>query len=188
VNEEDGRRKRPPSRQMALKLLSQAGCSESVIEHCKAVAAAATEMAKACRERGLEVDLELVEIGALLHDIGRARTHSVHHARAGVEIAKSLNLPEAVVSIIDRHVGGGITVDEAARIGWEPKSYVPQTLEERLVSYADLTVARSRRIPFDKTIERFSKELPPVSIDAMRKLHEDITALLRDCDADSHAA
>ena len=173
---------------MALKLLSQAGCSKGVIKHCKAVAAAATALAEVCRKKGIEVDLQLVEIGALLHDIGRSRTHGVHHARAGVEIAKSLNLPEPVVSIIDRHVGGGITADEAARIGWEPKSYVPQTLEEKLVSYADLTVARSKSIPFIKTIERFSKELPPTSIDAMKKLHEDITALLRDCDADSHAA
>lgn len=188
MNEQERRQELLPSRQMALKLLFKVGCSRSVIRHCKAVAAVATGIAEACRKKGLNVDVKLVEIGALLHDIGRSKTHSVHHAMAGVEIARSLNLPEPIVSIIERHVGGGITVEEAKRIGWQPKSYIPQTLEEKIVSYADLLIERSRRVPIKKTIERFSKELPPSSIKGMRRLHEEITSLIGDCNADSHAA
>jgi uncharacterized protein len=56
-----------------------------VIKHCEAVAELAVEIAKACKEKGLNVNLELVEIGALLHDIGRSKTHSVHHAMAGAK-------------------------------------------------------------------------------------------------------
>ncbi len=189
MNEPQRRRQeRLPSRKMALKLLSEVGCSRSVIKHCEAVAAVATEIAEAGRKRGLTVDIQLVEIGALLHDIGRSKTHSVHHAIAGVEIARSLNLPESLVSIIERHVGGGVTAKEAERIGWQPRSYVPQTLEEKIVSYADLLIEHSRRVSIEKTIKRFSKELPPSSIEGMRRLHEEITSLIGDCDAHNHVS
>lgn len=185
---EQRRQERLPSKQMALRLLSQVGCSRSVIKHCRAVAALATEIAEACKRKGVNVDVKLVEIGALLHDIGRSKTHSVHHAMAGVKIARSLDLPEPIVSIIEHHVGGGISVEEAKRIGWHPKSYVPQTLEEKIVSYADLLIEGSRRVPIEKTIKRFSKELPPSSIEGMRRLHEEISSLLGDCSADSNIA
>jgi uncharacterized protein len=187
VNERK-REHRLPSRQQALNLLAQAGCSGGVIRHCKAVAALATELAKECRETGCDVDVELVELGALLHDIGRSKTHSVHHVVAGVEIAEALNLPKSVVSIIACHVGGGITREEAKRMGWKPRSYIPQTLEEKIVSYADLLIERSRRVPIEKTLKRFSRTLPPDAIGRMRKLHEEVQSLLRDCDANTHVA
>ena len=106
-----------PSREQALQFLRQSGCSRNVMKHCEAVAELAVEIATACKERGLKVNSELVEIGALLHDIGRAKTHSVHHAIIGAEIAESLGLPKTVISIIKRHVGGGITAREAKKLG-----------------------------------------------------------------------
>jgi len=103
----------------------------------EAVSKLAVEIAEKCRKKGYDVNLELVEIGALLHDIGRAKTHTVHHAITGAEIARSLDLPEPVISIIKRHVGGGITQKEAKKLGWPKDIYTPQTLEEKIVSYAD---------------------------------------------------
>jgi uncharacterized protein len=171
---------------MALKLLSENGCSRTVINHCKAVEKVAMEIAEACKKRGLDVDVKLVQIGALLHDIGRSKTHSVHHAIIGAEIARSLNLPEEVVSIIERHVGGGITTEEAENLGWPAKSYVPETLEEKIVAYADKLIEGSKKVSIDQTIKKFSKKLPPSSINGMRKLHEEIILLIGDFDADSH--
>ncbi|MBN1357590.1 HDIG domain-containing protein, partial [Candidatus Bathyarchaeota archaeon] len=81
-----------PSSEAALKLLSECGCSKRVVNHCKAVSALAVRFARACENKGLTVDVNLVEAGALLHDIGRSKTHDVTHAVVGVEIAKSLNL------------------------------------------------------------------------------------------------
>jgi uncharacterized protein len=45
-----------------------------------AVSALAVKFAEACKKRGLKVDVELVEVGALLHDIGRSKTHDVNHS------------------------------------------------------------------------------------------------------------
>jgi uncharacterized protein len=170
-----------PSREQALQILRQSGCLNNVIKHCEAVAEIAIEIAKACKENGLEVDLGLVETGALLHDIGRARTHSVHHAVIGAEIAKSFGLPEPVISIIKRHVGGGITAREARKLGWPRDIYVPQTLEEKIVSYADKLIEGSQRVPIEKTVENLSRELPSSSIARIRRLHREMLALIGDC-------
>ena len=170
-----------PSREQALQFLRQSGCSNNVIKHCKAVAEIAVEIAKACEEKGLKVDLELVETGALLHDIGRAKTHSVHHAIIGAQIAEELGLSESVILIIKRHVGGGITAKEARKLGWPKGIYVPQTLEEKIVSYADKLIEGAQRVPIEKTIENFSRELPPPAIARIRRLHEEMSALIGDC-------
>ena len=170
-----------PSREQALQFLRQSGCLRNVIKHCEAVAELAVEIANACKERGLEVDSELVEIGALLHDIGRAKTHSVHHAVKGAEIAESLGLPKTVISIIKRHVGGGITVREAKKLGWPMDIYVPQTIEEKIVSYADKLIEGSQRVPIERTIENLSRELPPSSIAGIRRLHLEMLTLIGDC-------
>jgi len=173
---------------MAMKLLSESGCSRRVINHCRAVEKVATKIAEACKKRGLDVDVKLVQVGALLHDIGRSKTHGVDHAIVGAEIARSLNLPEAVISIIERHVGGGITTEEAKNLGWLVKSYVPETLEEKIVSYADKLIEGSKRVSIEQTIRKFSKKLPLSSIAGMRKLHEEITSLIGDFDANRHVA
>jgi uncharacterized protein len=170
-----------PSREQALQFLRQSGCSRNVINHCEAVAELAIEIAKTCKEIGLDVNLELVEAGALLHDVGRSKTHSVHHAVIGAKIARSVSLPEPVISIIKRHVGGGITASEAKKLGWPKDIYVPQTLEEKIVSYADKLIEGSRRVPIERAIKNFSKELPPSAVARIRILHEEMLALIGDC-------
>jgi len=179
-----------PSSQMALRLLSESGCSESVIAHCKAVSALAVKFAEACEKKGLSVDVDLVEVGALLHDIGRSKTHGVNHAIVGVEIAESLNLPESIVFIIERHVGGGITADEAKELGWPVKDYFPTTLEEKLVAYADKLIEGLRVVPIERTLEKFSRELGEnhPAIDRVIRLHEELFPLIGDLNADSHSA
>lgn len=179
---------RLPSKQEALNLLSKAGCSREVINHCKAVAALAVQIAKACERKRLNVDVELVQIGALLHDIGRYKTHSIHHVIAGAEIAKSFKLPSSIVSIIERHVGGGISIEEAKKLGWPAKSYLPKTLEEKIVTYADKLIEGSRRAPIERVIEKLSRELGEKhpSIRRTKKLHQEFSSLIGDLDVGRH--
>jgi uncharacterized protein len=152
-----------------------------VVRHCEAVANLSRELAECCAQKGLNVDLELVEIGALLHDIGRSKTHTVHHAIAGAIIGKKLGLPESVLAIIKRHVGGGISTREAKKLGWPKDVYVPQTLEEKIVSYADKLVEGSHQVPIEKTIETFAHELPPSAVERVRKLADEMLNLIGDC-------
>ena len=174
---------RLPSSEQALQLLFQSGCSKGVIRHCKKVAELALEIGEECKRKGIDVDLKLVEIGALLHDIGRSKTHSVHHAVVGAEIATSLGLPQPVISIIKRHVGGGITPKEAKRLGWPKDIYVPQTMEEKIVLFADKLIDGPRRVPIERTIKKFrsDKRVPPSSITRLQKLHMEMLDLIGDC-------
>jgi uncharacterized protein len=171
-----------PTREQALRFLVERGCRENVVRHVEAVSALAVEIAEACRKKGYNVDVHLVEVGGLLHDIGRAKTHSVHHAVLGANIARSLGLPEPVISIIKRHVGGGITAREARKLGWPKDVYVPLTLEEKIVSYADKLIEGSRRVPIEVTIEELSKDLPPTAIERLWKLHEEMLVLVGNCE------
>jgi len=181
--------RRLPTKKEALSFLVKAGCSPGVIRHAKTVAALAVEIAEACRKKGLEVDIQLVETGALLHDIGRSKTHSVNHVIAGVEIAKSLGLPDSVVSIIERHAGSGISKDEAKKLGWPVKDYVPQTLEEKIVTYSDKLIEGLKRVPIERVLEKFLRDdLPQSSILRMEQLHEEFSPVLRDLDADDSAS
>jgi len=169
-----------PSREQALHLLFENGCSAKVINHCKAVTKLALETANVLKEKGFKIDSELVDVGALLHDIGRSKTHSVNHAVVGAEIAKAAGLPDPVVSIIKRHVGGGITPSEAKKLGWPKDVYVPTTLEEKIVSYADKLIENSRRAPIDVTIEKLSGELEYDAAERVRTLYAEITGLIGD--------
>ncbi|MBE3116758.1 HDIG domain-containing protein [Candidatus Bathyarchaeota archaeon] len=168
-----------PSREQAIEILRKNQCSTRVINHCQAVAALAVELAKQLETKNCKVDLELVEIGALLHDLGRSKTHTVDHAIVGAKIAESLELPQPVISIIKRHVGAGITAQEAQWLGWPKDVYVPATLEEKIVSYADKLIDGSRKVPIDLTIKQLQMDQKSDAAERVRKLHEEITSLLR---------
>jgi uncharacterized protein len=172
--------KQLPTRDKALNLLEKSGCPPEVVKHTKAVATLAVKIAETCQKNGLKVDIRLVEIGALLHDIGRSKTHSVHHVLEGVKIAKSFGLPAPVVSIIERHAGSGISKDEAQRLGWPVKDYIPETLEERIVSYADKLIEGLKIVSIKRVLEKFSWDnLPQSSIQRMKRLHEEFSPLLK---------
>jgi uncharacterized protein len=167
-----------PSREQALQLLRDNHCSPNVIKHCKAVAELALETAEKCKENGLNVNLELVEIGALLHDIGRSKTHSVHHAVVGAEILTAAGLPEPVISIVKRHVGGGITPAEAVQLGWPKDVYAPVTVEEKIVSYADKLIVKAKRVPIEGTIAELADEGRHEAVERVLALHKEIAGLI----------
>lgn len=171
---------RLPTRAEALDFLVKAGCSKSVIEHCKTVSGFAVKIARAFRVSGFNVDVWLVEVGALLHDIGRSRTHSVDHGLEGGEIARSLRFRRSVIRIIERHVGGGIPKEEARKLGWPFKDYLPQTWEEKIVCYADKRVEGLRIVPMSRAIKTYVASLGRnhPAIDRIRMLHEEIVAVV----------
>jgi len=144
------------------------------------VAKVATRLAKQLISKGYDVDIRLVETGALLHDIGRCRSHDIYHVSKGVEIARELGLPESVINIIERHVGGGIPDDEARELGLPKGHYVPETLEEKIVTYADKLIDGRREVTIEATIQEFADKLGKdhPSIKRLKNLDAEMKALL----------
>ncbi len=169
-----------PTREQAIELLRKNNCPPQIISHCQSVADIAMEIANQLKRRGVKVDLQLIEAGALLHDIGRSKTNSVDHGLAGSQIAESEGLPLAVGQIVKTHVGGGFTVEEAAGFGWPKGVYTPLTLEEKIVSYADKLVDNSKRgrVPIEVEVRRLRAAGHEDAAERVRKLHEEITLLL----------
>jgi uncharacterized protein len=170
-----------PSENEAISLLTKAGCSPDVVRHCKAVADLATNVAKKIAGTGIAVDVNLVHIGALLHDIGRARTHSIEHGVVGANIARSLHLPTSIIRIIERHIGSGMTAAEAAQLGLPKRSFLPRSLEEKIVVYADKMIAGHQELGFAEALTAFSMGLGRVlgspAINRLKDLHSELASL-----------
>ncbi|MEM3736809.1 MAG: HDIG domain-containing protein [Candidatus Bathyarchaeia archaeon] len=148
-----------PSRCEALNILKEAGCSTEIIEHAKKVADFALKIAEGLRRQGLNINPHLIEVGAILHDIGRSRTHGADHGYCGGTIACALGLPKEVVNIIERHVGAGISAEEASALGLPNRDFIPETLEEKIVAYADKRIKGDRIVNCDEALEDFARSL-----------------------------
>ena len=151
-------------------VLVKAGCSAEVIAHCVKVSETALSIA---HRVNITLNRELVRLGGMLHDIGRSRTHDIDHAVAGVEIVRGLGYSDALVNIIERHIGAGITAAEAERLGLPRKDYLPLTPEEQIVSYADNLISGVREMPYHEALDRFKRILGPdhEGVDLFRKQH-----------------
>ena len=149
-----------PDKEQALKIHSKLGSSETVISHCEAVAEIANSLAESFEEKGIPVDSKSIYAAALLHDIGRNRTHSIKHGYVGAQIALENGVDEKVAEIISRHVGAGITPEEAPDLGLPPdRSYIPETLEEKIVCFADKVVGpNGQPVPLEVEIEKFKRK------------------------------
>lgn len=152
---------------MELELLEKENTPPNVINHCKAVCRKAMEIASNFED----ADKDLIRKGALLHDIGRSKTHGITHAIEGVEIAKKYGYPQDVLNIIERHIGAGITETEAVKLGLPKKSYLPQTLEEKIVAHADNLVSGSEEVTLDFVIEKWKRRIED-SDDNIKRLIE----------------
>ncbi len=168
------------SRVRAIRILEEAGCAPNVIEHCKTVASLAIEIAEKIRANGKEVDLRLVETGALLHDLGRCRTHGISHAVEGFGLARELGLDPRHAEIIKRHIGAGISEEEAGEIGLPADDYFPRSLEEKIVAHADNLVRGTKRITIEERTARMrKKQIGEEVIRRVEKLAEEIEEISR---------
>ncbi|MBI5599637.1 MAG: HDIG domain-containing protein [Deltaproteobacteria bacterium] len=118
-------------------LLRKAGVPEDDIKHCLKVAEKALEIALRT-DAGL--DMETIGRGALFHDLGKAVTHDIEHGMIGADMGKKLGLPQAITDIMEKHIRGGLTKDEAFELGLPVKDYSLKTLEEKIIIYADRLV------------------------------------------------
>jgi uncharacterized protein len=140
----------------------------------------ALELAKQIRAQGHEINLGVVSIGALLHDIGRARTHGITHGIEGTKILKRLGL-RRFIRFAECHLGSGIPAIEAKEAGLPPRDFIPRTLEEKVVAYADKFVVGGKKISYQEVLREFDSKLGSnhPAKERFQKLHAEIKALLK---------
>lgn len=170
-----------PTEREALQLLKDANCASHVIQHCQAVATVALRLTQEISMQGYDVDIDLVKVGALLHDIGRGVTHRIDHGVKGVAIAQSFGLSLTLIRIVERHIGSGITSNEARRLELPVKDYLPQSLEEKIVTYADKLIVGAREVGYDEAFHEFQQKLGgflgSAAVDRLQHLHTELSRL-----------
>lgn len=131
------------------RILTEAGCSAAVIRHCEAV----SDLAMEFYVPGI-MDREVLLAGAMLHDIGRSRTHDLSHAQVGAEYCRKIGLEEEIARVVECHLGAGLTADECTLLRLRPVDCIPRTAEEKVVANADNLVSGSRAIGIEERMVR----------------------------------
>mgnify|MGYP003178362318 FL=1 len=163
---------------MELKILKQEETPENVIEHSKAVYKKAMVIAANFKN----ADKDLIKKGALLHDIGRSKTHGISHAVEGAKIVKQYGYPEEVQNIVERHIGAGITEEESVKLGLPKKSYIPQTIEEKIVAHADNLLSGTKDVDIDFDIAKWKRKIdkPEENIKLLIELDNELIKAFED--------
>lgn len=140
----------------ALRLLKDKGADDALIAHCEAVSKVASDIAAGMAANGIKADLEFIASAALLHDLGRTKTHGISH---GVEGAAMLEDYPEYARVCERHIGGGIAASEAEALGLPVREYIPESVEEKVITYADKLVHGTRVAGIEETVEKFRRRL-----------------------------
>ena len=144
------------------------------MRHSQSVADLAVEIAEKCN---LPLSPDEVRAAAMLHDIGIFLTdapdihchcteHYLHHGILGAKLIRREGMLEQIARVAERHTGAGITADDIAtqNLPIPPGDYLPETLLEQLICYADKCYSKSgdmQRKPLDKvraSISRFGEK------------------------------
>ena len=173
-----------PSREESIELLQEVGLNQNIINHSIAVADKALEIAKNLKNNGVTVDITLVEIGALLHDIGRSRVHGWLHAIEGGNIIREKGFSEKIARIAETHILGGFSKKDCQILALPVNRYLPETIEEKIVCYADKltkgTIYLTVEQRFDLWIDEYGDT--PILKNAkkrVKKIEKEIQKLLK---------
>jgi uncharacterized protein len=141
---------------------------DSVWKHCHIVRRIALQIA----DDWYPTNKELINVGALLHDIGVYRLYHdgvideknyITHGLLGYELLKEEGFDETICRFALLHTGVGITKEDIEKNGLPlpPRDYVPETDEEKIVAYADKFHSKSEPPAFNSVkwyIEHLSKK------------------------------
>ena len=101
-----------------------------------------------------KINLDLIEIGGLLHDVGRSKTHGFKHAIIGGKILRERGFPNELARICETHILGGLDKDDTIYVGLPQKDYIPETIEEKIICLADKLIMGTIEVTIE---ERFQK-------------------------------
>ena len=158
------------------------------MRHCESVAQLAVEIAGRC---GLDIDIRTVHEAAMLHDIGICMTDArdigcegtepyIMHGLLGARMLRAEGMPEEYARVAERHTGAGITREDIERQGLPlpPGDYMPETVLERLVCYADKFYSKGgdmqRKSP--ERVEASMRRISPSTLERYLRLRDEFSA------------
>mgnify|MGYP006282194387 CR=1 FL=1 len=164
------------SREEALDLLEEVGTPQEVVEHSTFVSKQAVKFAK--KITAVPVDLALVEIGGLLHDIGRSQSYGIDHGIKGGIILREHGL-EALALISERHIGAGISREDAPKLGLPKKNYLPETIEEKVVCFVDFLTDDVHLMSFAEALRKLKEDVghDHPAVHRAEELNQELAAL-----------
>jgi len=165
-----------PDERQSLALHQKYGSTERIVKHCQTVTRVSAILSDALAARGKAIDARATLAGALLHDIGRTRTQTIEHGYVGASMLEQEGVDGIVVEIVRRHVGAGISSEEAASLGFPRGDYIPRTLEQKVMCFSDKMVSSDTVRPFEEEVDRFQRK--GHDVDRLKKLKEDVAEAL----------
>ena len=141
--------------------------------HSRCVADLALSIAAS---RKLPLDPAEIECAAMLHDIGIIATDApgidchgsiryLCHGAAGADMLRAMGAPEEYARVAERHTGAGLLPAEIEQAGLplpHGRCYMPETLLERLICYADCFYSKGAdedALRVRKPLERVRKSM-----------------------------
>lgn len=137
---------RIPSKAECVRILKKHKVPQNIIGHSLAVSGMSLEVADAVASRGVPVDRELVLAGAILHDIAKAGEGD--HLREGAVILRELGF-HRVADVVERHGIGSLTDDNK-----------PQSIEDKIVHYADKRVVEDKIVSIEERFDYLAEKYP----------------------------
>lgn len=124
--------------------------------HCRQVAKVARVLGEALLDQGHELDVDLLISQALLHDIGRAKTHGPLHGWTGFVMLRDLGYPRSGRGCLTHWLKGRSVEEVRAAKAWKPSladrafaALEPSAWEllDSVLSFADSSVQHTTIVP-----------------------------------------
>ena len=150
---------------------------DTILKHSKNVKDLAVKIAS---QLDLKNDMVFLKEAAMLHDIGvsqvkikfnseSAKLSYINHGHLGRKILEKEGLSKHAL-VAERHVGAGISKKGAKVLGLPARDMLPDTIEEKLICFADKFDSKSPGKRDD--IKSIEKEMSSYGDDSFRRFRK----------------
>lgn len=152
-----------------------------LLKHSKAVADKALAIAEAHPE--LRLDSQFIMEAAMVHDIGIIKTDApdiqcfgtepyIRHGVLGAEMLRAEGYPRHA-RVCERHTGAGLSLKEIEeqRLPLPHEDLLPETLEEKVICYADKFFSKTK-LEREKTLAEAERSVAKHGEEGLRRFRE----------------
>lgn len=150
-----------------------------LLTHSEMVAHKAREVALASGRD--DIDMDFLHESAMLHDIGiflcnapdlfcKGSEPYIRHGILGADIMRKEGYPRHAL-VCERHTGAGLTIEDIERqnLPLPHRDMCPQSIEEKIVCYADKFYSKSGDPTCEKSLEKVEASMARHGTDVLRR-------------------